>query len=305
MQFSIIIPVYNGEKYIKRCLDSLKNQTYKNIEIIVIDDGSTDNTKKIIAKVAIDDSRIKYYYKENNGVSAARNFGIEKASGDYITFVDADDYISEDYCEYAHKTLVDNNLDVIVMNYYYTYDNKRTIGIKEFDSNSFVSSLFSSDGIMGYVFNKFYKKNIIKSVRFDESIKIYEDLLFNVYLSNSVKRFTIVEAPLYYYIQNPNSVMHTKFSKDKTRFEAYKKIISFMIEKKYTNNMIVDIMYKYLWDFYRTTALYNVKFNYEQTKTCFNYFKYIKQYSSFLKVIKLRFMMRVPKIYFKLSGGVK
>ena len=97
---SVIVPVYNVEKYLPQCLDSIKNQTYTNLEIILVDDGSTDSSESICEDYAKSDSRIKLYHKENGGLSDARNYGIERASGQYFTFIDSDDYITKDYVSY-------------------------------------------------------------------------------------------------------------------------------------------------------------------------------------------------------------
>lgn len=113
MKYSIVIPVYNGEKYLSKCLDSVINQTYDDYEIIIVDDGSTDNTKKIIMSYKND--KIKYFYKENGGVSDARNYGISKVSGEYFMFVDADDYISTDTLKIIDKG-INRNTDILSFN---------------------------------------------------------------------------------------------------------------------------------------------------------------------------------------------
>lgn len=113
---SIIIPVYNAEKYISRCLDSIINQSYKNIQIIVIDDGSTDNGVLILDKYKEDDNRISVYRTENRGVSYARNLGIEKAKGEYFVFVDADDFVQKDMIEKMYYRLLSDGSDICVCN---------------------------------------------------------------------------------------------------------------------------------------------------------------------------------------------
>ena len=112
---TVIVPTYNTSKYIKKCIDSILNQTFKNIELIVIDDGSTDNTKDIIEKV--NDKRLKYVYKENGGVSSARNLGIDLSTGNYIMFVDSDDYIDKDFIEVVHNYATKTECDIVRCGY--------------------------------------------------------------------------------------------------------------------------------------------------------------------------------------------
>ena len=140
---SIIIPAYNAEKYIEQCIDSIISQTYKNIEVIIVNDGSTDNTLAICEKYAKEDKRIKIVKKKNEGVSKARNDGIKIATGKYIMFIDSDDYIDDDYIEIMHKNIVEKKADLVVSNY--TRDKN---GVKEkiyFDLKN------NDDIIMNYI----------------------------------------------------------------------------------------------------------------------------------------------------------
>ena len=108
---SIIVPCYNAQDYIKNCIDSIKNQTYQDFEVLMIDDGSKDNTKKIIQKEIKDDQRFSYFYKKNGGLSDARNYGLTRAKGEYVCFIDSDDYISQDYVELLYYSIQKNNSD--------------------------------------------------------------------------------------------------------------------------------------------------------------------------------------------------
>lgn len=120
---SVIIPVYNAEKYLEQCLNSIKNQTYKNFEVIIVNDGSKDNTDSICKKFAQSDSRFRYFSKENGGVSSARNFGLDNANGHYITFIDGDDWVEHNHLEILIKSITENNSDIAICSY------------KEFDNN--------------------------------------------------------------------------------------------------------------------------------------------------------------------------
>ena len=109
---SVIIPIYNTQKYLKKCIDSVESQSYNNVEIILVNDGSTDSSEKIIQPYLQRYENIKYYKKENGGLSDARNFGIDIAQGKFITFIDSDDYISLEYIEYLHQILIGNCADI-------------------------------------------------------------------------------------------------------------------------------------------------------------------------------------------------
>lgn len=123
---SLIVPVYNTSKYLEKCINSLINQTLKDIEIIIINDGSTDNSEKIIKK--FNDKRIKYIAKQNEGIGKTRNLGIEKATGEYLAFVDSDDYLSIDFCKKMYTKATSDNCDIVICNFFEVRHN--LIGIK-------------------------------------------------------------------------------------------------------------------------------------------------------------------------------
>ena len=126
-KITVIVPVYNVENYLEKCLDSLINQTYKNIEIIVINDGSTDNQGEICQEYAQKDNRIVYIEKENGGLSDARNVGLDKMTGSYVTFIDSDDWIEQDYIETLYKKIVEYQADIAVGNYILTMKMRKHI----------------------------------------------------------------------------------------------------------------------------------------------------------------------------------
>lgn len=201
-KISIVIPCYNVEDSVERCILSIKNQTYENIEAIFVDDGSTDNTRNAINEAIKDDDRIIYIYKENAGPSAARNFGIEKATGEYICFVDSDDYIERDYVEQLYDNLIANDSDISICYFNRVYEDKTTLNIVKSDYTNIIRHPAP--------WNKLYKISLFKqnNIRFPVG-KWYEDLnAFSKLLLMSSK-VSIVEKPLYNYIQNDSSIMHT------------------------------------------------------------------------------------------------
>jgi glycosyltransferase involved in cell wall biosynthesis len=218
IRFSIIIPNYNKGQYINECLSSVINQSYKNLEIIVIDDGSTDNSGTICDEYAIKDNRIRVFHKENGGVSSARNWGLDKAIGEYIMFVDSDDYMLPGMLEVMLSTLESKKTDLVVCGTTETGGGYwRPIADVDYSINqlkeNFVSLLHTE--LLSPPWNKIYKKEIIGSNRFCEDISFGEDLLFNIqYLEKCENISLIKESPFYHEKENENSLV-VKFNRNR------------------------------------------------------------------------------------------
>ena len=207
---SVIVPIYNSEKYLKDCLDSIIKQSHKNLEIILVDDGSTDQSGKIADEYSKKDSRIKVIHQKNQGQSAARNAGLKKTTGQYICFIDSDDeikpnYISELLSPYQNK---DNSLSVCGFrrNFLHTkkhellYTNPSSPRKKSDTDKTYILRLLSIDGRLYSVNNKLFISKITKSLSFDESINFAEDLKFILeYLSHTNYIITFIGKPLYIY----------------------------------------------------------------------------------------------------------
>lgn len=217
-KISIIIPIYNSAEYITRCLDSIVNQTYKNLEIICVNDGSTDESLKILKKYKNKDNRIIIIDKKNEGVSAARNDGIKKSTGQYITFIDADDWIELDAIETLYNTLKEKNVDVVRGNYYrnFTEDkndytsNLYNLGNKLFlTSNKDFGNLVIDKLLNGflpcYIWLLLIKKEAISNISFKKDIKIMEDTIFYNELMNNINSIYFLDKPLYHYYCNQSS----------------------------------------------------------------------------------------------------
>lgn len=240
---SIIVPVYNVEDYLKACLDSIINQTYKNLEIILIDDGSTDNSGKICDEYAGKDNRIKVIHKPNGGLSDARNAGLEIAKGEYIGFVDSDDYITEDMYEFLYNLVVDNNLDVAMCASCDVYENGTVKEPKTFETVFFdkkekiIENLFlnKAGGAAVSVCNKLFKKKVIENCKFTVD-KTYEDVFYILKWIENTQKFARSSVVKYYYFQRNQSIMHQRFytSKLLDGIEAYSLNLD-IIEKKYSN----------------------------------------------------------------------
>lgn len=200
---SIIIPCYNAEKTIKRCLESVISQTYKNIEIVIINDGSTDKTDSIIKKY-INDSRIKYYNRNNHGIGKTRNFGIKEATGEYITFLDSDDYLPNDAIDNLYNFAQKNKLDLVVSDYYVDNKNIKSEKIKSFPITNIKNNPNLIFDINLAPWNKLYKKELIENIKFEENLK-YEDAPFVIESIIKAKKIGKLDKETYYYVVNPNS----------------------------------------------------------------------------------------------------
>lgn len=207
---SVIVPVYNTEKYLEKCLMSLIEQTYPNIELVVINDGSTDASGKICEKYKKKYNNIKYEYQENNGVSSARNKALKKCDGEYITFVDSDDWVEIDYCEKLYNSINKNDSEIVICGFNKIYDNQKEKC--SFSKNSEYSSAMYTKYILnpqtgfGMVAPKLIKKEIIENT-FNTNLKIGEDALFMLQLAKNVKKVTYIDECLYNYRINADSAV--------------------------------------------------------------------------------------------------
>ena len=212
---SVIVPVYNVEKYLPRCIDSIVLQSYTDIEILLIDDGSTDNSGKICDEYAVRDSRIRVFHKNNGGVSSARNLGLQKALGDYVCFVDSDDYIHPRYIEILINAIRENNADIAISGFLGTNDSTMSfVEIEEpiqISAVSYIDFKVYSIGIPYNVVAKLYRIDILNNHLFDENLVYGEDAVFNfslVYSQKDLKMVRVNQA-LYYYFNRSDSAINT------------------------------------------------------------------------------------------------
>lgn len=217
---SVIVPVYQVEKYIDRCLFSVTNQSYKNLEIIIVDDGSTDNSGEICKKYQLIDKRIAYYKKTNGGLSSARNYGILKSNANYICFVDSDDYISENYVKNMYNVMMANNSDICCCGVKMIYEN--TTKTDTYVPNSMIINgteavkyLFDKRSLAYVVaWNKLYRKELFVDNNFSEGLRFEdEDIMHRLYLN--CKKICYIEDILYFYIKRNDSIT---MNKDYTKY---------------------------------------------------------------------------------------
>ena len=212
---SIIIPVYNVEPYLRQCINSVVNQTYRNLEIILIDDGSTDNSGKICDEYALKDSRIKVIHKQNGGVSSARNIGLKFASGEYIGFVDSDDFIELDMYSMLLKKILESKSQLVVCNWFDGMENN-WLENKRFPIKEKVTKNEALESFYWCMFpwNKLFKKDILKDISFLEILGYGEDTLFCFNVFNKTDNILCIKTPKYYYRRNDKSALNAhKFKK--------------------------------------------------------------------------------------------
>ncbi|MFL2030195.1 glycosyltransferase family 2 protein [Loigolactobacillus zhaoyuanensis] len=213
MKLSVIIPVHNSENYICRCLDSVVKQSFNDFEIIIVDDGSIDNSRELIESYSLNDKRIQYFYIKNHGASYARNYGMDRVSGKYLMFIDADDYCDINYFGNMVSLIQHLDTDVAMSNYQLVrndniYSNKllRNItGNGILNRDKATNLVLLDTGFKGFVWNKIYKMSIVNHIRFNVKISYLEDLLFNVQVFKNCERIGYSSFTGYYYCQNDGS----------------------------------------------------------------------------------------------------
>ncbi len=218
---SIIIPVYKVEKYLRNCLDSVINQTYKNLEIILVDDGSPDACPQICDEYEKNDDRIKVIHKENGGLSSARNAGLDKCTGEYIAFIDSDDYVDKMYIEKLYRAAKDKNAQMAICSFFYVNEKGN---LKK--GTKLENKIVSGDEKMNYIYvnpstcvdvswGKLYHKNIWNNLRFPVG-KIHEDVFVSDLTFNNANAVCFVAEYLYFYLQRNNSTSG-KLKSNKTK----------------------------------------------------------------------------------------
>lgn len=307
---SIIVPVYKVEKYLSKCIDSILSQTYKNFELILVDDGSPDNCPQICDEYAKKDDRIRVIHKKNSGVSETRNEGVRNAKGTFICFVDSDDYVSENYISSLLDAQKINNSDIVFGRYCRVFNDK-VVNVEE-DLKSLVEDkkyeMFFSDysRVMGSMCRLLIRKTIFENIQFDKSLKYCEDLYFVLQLFNLNCTISYTNEIIYYYVCNVDSVTQ-KFSKQSAyNYEsAILKCIDLLknnIDKTLISNMLFGIFTLAIKQAVVTND-YTVLVDFEKYNTKDNY----KAYKKYNKTIKQRIkaylcrhkMFWILKILFK------
>ncbi len=243
---SIIVPVYKVEQYLDKCVQSIVEQTYENLEIILVDDGSPDNCPKMCDTWAKKDSRIKVIHKQNGGVSSARNMALDIAKGEYIGFVDSDDYIKSNMYETLISMMINNDLELSNCGYTYSLENE---SCKSYDEIAFMdideaaNAMICTGEISSYLFCKLFKSEYIKELRFDTSITIAEDLIFCLEYIKRVSRIGLSQEQLYVYNQSNNNSATSNFRVSNITI-VKSTIIALKLDLNYNNKAIEHLKSK-------------------------------------------------------------
>lgn len=258
-KISIIVPVYNAENFLKRCIESIITQSFEAFELILVDDGSTDNSPMICDLYAVKDSRVSVIHQKNRGVSVARNNGIRRAKGQYITFIDADDWIASEYIEILYNNLIKYQAEISVCDVQWINQDeeiKRTW-------NNYVRIFNSNEAICEYGLNsynkfrltvgKLVKTEIIKQFMFSEAKMVAEDMAVIYKWYYSAGRIVDSDVALYYYYQNPNSVSHAIFNEKKIQFlQTMEEVLQFLEHEKFDEvyeKLLHEYLFKAAWQY--------------------------------------------------------
>lgn len=242
---SVIVPVYNVEPYIKRCLDSISGQTYRNLEIIVVDDGSKDNSASICQECADADSRIKLIKKENEGSGFARNTGMDIANGDYIFFVDSDDYLISNCIERLLSVALAENADMVNCSYIEGSESNYNVIPKKKPYRICTNiDAFKTRDVKAPVHAKLYKRSVVGNNRFPKEIT-FDDEFFTYKLIYGAKKIVILDETYYYYYINPNSIMRSMKKKMPLQYiKAFEERFAFFNDR--AEHELVGISHKEL-----------------------------------------------------------
>lgn len=312
---SVIIPIYKVEKYLKKCVDSVLGQSYKNLEIILVDDGSPDSCPKICDEYSIMDDRIKVIHKKNGGLSDARNAGLDASIGEYIVFVDSDDFIDSKMIESLFEAAVDSDADLVICDYSFVDETgmiqKNYPSLKEeiIDSQTALNYIYQSSGVRYIVaWNKLYKRYIFDDLRFDVG-KIHEDefIIHKVLLKS--KRIKVLSDSYYYYLSRSDSIMGKGYSvKSLDYIEALFDRYLYFDEHKMDG--LRNITKKRILDEYALSKLYfkpNSKIEKARAKEIRKNVKYV--FFNSKNTVKSYFVFCFPKLYYRAykiySGKVK
>lgn len=252
-KISVIVPVYRVEPYLRKCVDSIRNQTFRDLEIILVDDGSPDGCGEICDQYQELDNRVRVIHKANGGLSSARNAGLDSATGEYIGFVDSDDYIAKDMFETLYNNIVEHDADIAVCGAWVCFPD-RTVSANKIqykglaDQEAAYRMILLGDVVKAHVWDKLFKREVFENVRFPIG-KIFEDIYILDELMLRAETVYIDTAPKYHYVQRTNSILHTPFHNgDQCIIEAYEKNRS-TIHKRFP--ALMDAACSRVWHSYR------------------------------------------------------
>lgn len=311
---SLIIPCYNAEKTLEKCLSSVIQQSYLNLEIIIVDDGSTDRTSTIYELFESKDERIKIIRQENYGVSKARNKGVNAATGAYICYVDSDDWVEPNYCSVLYNLLVTQNADISIIEASYEDEkgqvvfNKPISNEKVFDGKRALILLLEDEVVQSHPWGKLYKTAFLKSVSFPENLKCFEDYstLFKIF--DKAVKVVKSDEKLYHYIQHDDSLSHNLspttayyfYLAIMEVFNFWRSTTQLQNQRNITKNIIRKLL-MVLKRILRSTSKLEMQLEKEEIRQSFKFFL---KYSVYQIGVEYFFFIRLyyyyPKLYTKL-----
>jgi len=218
MKVSILIPVYNSEKHIEKTINSAISQSLSEIEIIVVNDGSTDRTEKILNEMKLNNSNLKVVHKKNEGVSSSRNLLLNLATGEFIQFLDADDWLDSSACELLYEFAIINKLDAVVSDFYKESDRHKTVYCEDlpmavdfFDKDTYLDYMFSGGAYMA-MWNKFFRRSLFKDIYFPVGVSFGEDLATLPRVIYSADKIGKLNQAFIHYVDNPQSITNSNLS---------------------------------------------------------------------------------------------
>lgn len=304
---SVVVPIYNVQDYLRECIDSIINQTYANIEIILVDDGSPDECGQICDVYASQDKRIQVIHKKNGGLSDARNCGMAKATGQYITFVDSDDFIHIRYIEILLELAKDKQADIVAGDFSLFRESDehqdKVIEENEIGQAQILSSMHLYDDNfinrmtmrLTVAWGKLYKRELWNGIQYPVG-KIHEDTFTTWKLMEKAQKVVYVEEPLYYWRENLNSITRGEFSlAHLIGLNAYQEQLEYFIQEKkqrYIEIVFAEYMEMFFWCYNRMND------NNMEMKPLKPYLQYIRKNLHFLKISKNLLLMQWVKYYY-------
>ena len=308
-KISVIVPVYNSGKYIKRFIESIISQTYRQLEILLIDDGSTDGSGYICDLYEKRDSRIKVFHKENSGVADSRNYGVDNATGEFIAFIDSDDWVDKNLYMELIKSVEKYNADIAVCNF------KRILNEEEKLKDSSIEEIYTGEEalwqmfgernsqLISVVWNKLYKRYIFENMRFPKG-RIHEDEFLNPKLLYKANKIVYINKELIYYRKTPNSIINSEFKEnkidylyvldDRSKFFLDNRLYNlYEVCRKCELNVNIEFYYKV-----KNSSIKNKKYELKRiTNTVNNIKKELNNKLSIKDKIRINLFIFTPSIY--------
>ena len=310
---SVIVPVYNVEKYLRSCIDSILAQTYTDIEVLLVDDGSTDGSGAICDEYAQKDSRVRVFHKENGGVSSARNLGLDKALGSYFLLCDSDDAIHPQLCEMAITKIQKNGLDCLIYGYRCVdeettlveiqYDIPKIENIELMNCEQVLQEILRGNRFRMLACNKLYKAELWENIRYPVGRKYGDDTSVTYRLMDLCQKVGYVQTPYYYYRMRQGSALHSNISEANLQlFDAYNELLTFFASNhpkmmEYACNAYIVRIFDFL---------HGLKNNPDRVELVSMLYKRIKEkaktifkhgHPTIKQKLLIRFMMLSPKLF--------